>query len=288
MRIWLQAARPKTIPASIVPVILASALAYHDGHFSLYYTVICLLFSIFVQVGTNFANDYFDYIKGADTVERLGPLRAVSSGLINANDMRNATAIVLSFAFFIGTLLVFRGGYWLLIIGALSIISAVAYTGGPFPLAYNALGDIFVFIFFGIIAVVFTYYVQAIEFSFDSLIVGSACGFVATNILVVNNCRDSIQDAQAGKITSTVRFGRTFSFRQHFISYMVALIAPVILFFTGYKAYVLFPLLLLPQALSLNIQLRKSVGRQHNAILGKSALFMILYGLLLSAGIILS
>src|SRR6478736_7868516 len=160
-RHWLEAARPKTLPSAIIPVAVGTALAVAHRTENYASAAICLGFSLLVQIGTNFANDYFDFIQGADTAERVGPRRAVAAGLIAPRTMLVATGLVLGVAFLVGLLLVRTGGWGLLPVGIVSIVCAIAYTGGPFPLGYNGLGDVFVFIFFGLVAVCATFYVQA-------------------------------------------------------------------------------------------------------------------------------
>ncbi|MGE9295442.1 MAG: 1,4-dihydroxy-2-naphthoate octaprenyltransferase, partial [Puniceicoccales bacterium] len=169
------------MPAAIAPVAVGSALAVHDGVFNAAPAAICLAFALLIQIGTNYANDYFDFIKGADTAERIGPTRAVAAGLVTPAAMRMATILVLALAFIIGLFLVNWGGWPLVIIGVVSIVCAVAYTGGPFPLGYNGLGDLFVFIFFGLVAVGFTYFVQAGAFSGVAWLLGAGVGALSTN-----------------------------------------------------------------------------------------------------------
>ncbi len=205
--VWMEAARPRTLPAAVAPVIAASALAWQDGVFVAPAAVACLLFALLVQIGTNFANDYFDFIKGADTAERVGPRRAVAAGLVAPATMRRATIWVFALAFLVGLTLLPYGGWRLLVIGLLSIACGVLYTGGPFPLAYHGLGDVFVFVFFGLVAVGATYFVQAGTVSVDAWLIGSAMGALSTAILVVNNYRDIATDRKAGKRTLAVRLG---------------------------------------------------------------------------------
>ena len=205
--VWMEAARPRTLPAAVAPVIAASALAWQDGVFVAPAAVACLLFALLVQIGTNFANDYFDFVKGADTAERVGPRRAVAAGLVAPATMRRATIWVFALAFLVGLTLLPYGGWRLLVIGLLSIACGVLYTGGPFPLAYHGLGDVFVFVFFGLVAVGATYFVQAGTVSVDAWLIGSAMGALSTAILVVNNYRDIATDRKAGKRTLAVRLG---------------------------------------------------------------------------------
>ncbi|MDE3084339.1 MAG: 1,4-dihydroxy-2-naphthoate polyprenyltransferase [Verrucomicrobiota bacterium] len=229
LKIWIAAARPRTLPAAIAPVFVGSALAWREGEFKAPAAAACLGFALLVQIGTNFANDYFDFIKGADTTERVGPRRAVASGLISPETMRMAMRLVFAAAFFVGLTLLRYGGWPLLVVGVLSIACGLAYTGGPWPLAYRGLGDVFVFIFFGLVAVGATFFVQAGYVSTDAIIAGAAIGALATNILLVNNYRDAETDAKAGKRTLVVRFGKSFARAQFAAAHGLALAAMLIL-----------------------------------------------------------
>ena len=208
--IWLTAVRPKTLPAVIVPVLVGSAFAFHDAKFSFLALTLALLFGLAVQVTTNFANDLFDYIKGADTDKRRGPIRVTQAGLVTVSEMKQALAIVICFAALIGLGLILQGGIPILFIVAVSILLAVLYTGGPYPLAYLGLGDIFVFIFFGPVALGATYYLHTGALTPELLAAGSALGMISTAILAVNNIRDHDADRNAFKKTLVVRFGLTF------------------------------------------------------------------------------
>jgi len=223
LKIWISAARPRTLPAAIAPVLAGSALAWREGMFKEPAALACLGFALLVQIGTNFANDYYDFVKGADTAERVGPRRAVASGLVAPAVMRVAMWIVFALAFAVGLALLRHGGWPLLVVGVVSIASGVAYTGGPFPLGYHGLGDVFVFIFFGLVAVGVTFFVQAGHVSAEALLAGAAIGALATNILLVNNYRDVDTDAKAGKRTLVVRFGKSFARAQFAAAHGVAL-----------------------------------------------------------------
>ena len=160
-RVWVEAARLRTLPAAIIPVLVGTALAASQGAANYTAAALCLSFALLVQIGTNYANDYYDFIHGADTAQRVGPRRAVAAGLVSPAAMRRAMALIMIVAFLVGLGLIRFGGWWLLPIGVGSILCGIAYTGGPYPLGYNGLGDIFVFLFFGLVAVTTTYYVQA-------------------------------------------------------------------------------------------------------------------------------
>ena len=286
-RIWMEAARPRTLPAAVIPVMVATALAAAHHLEDLSKAAVCLAFGLLVQIGTNFANDYFDFVQGADTAERVGPRRAVAAGLVTPAAMLTATGLVLGAAFAVGLLLVREGGWVLLPIGMVSILCALAYTGGPFPLGYIGLGDLFVFLFFGLVAVDTTFYVQAGHIASDATSCAAAVGLLAANILVANNYRDAGTDAQAGKKTLVVRFGRKFAVWQYGLSAGFALLCPPALMLEGYRWPVLLPLLLAPWALILSRRLARSrEPAEQITLLGDTAKFLVAFGVLLSAGVI--
>ena len=208
MRAWLLAARPKTLWAAVAPVFLGTALALEAGAFHAPSALCALVAAVFIQVGTNFSNDYHDFMKGADTERRKGPLRVTQAGLVRPEAVRRAAVVAFGCAFLAGTYLIVRGGWPILAIGLLSILFGVLYTAGRYSLAYLGLADLFVFVFFGPVAVVGTYYVQSLEFSMLAAVVGMGPGFLATAILLVNNIRDVEEDRDAGKKTLVVRLGR--------------------------------------------------------------------------------
>ena len=286
-RIWLEATRPKTLPAAVAPVLLASALAWADAGFRLLPALICLLFALLIQIGTNFANDYLDGVRGTDTQARLGPQRAVASGLVAPAVMRAAAFGVLLLAFCLGLSLIYFGGWWLLLVGVASVICAWIYTGGPYPLAYNGLGDVFVVLFFGVIAVGCTYYVQVGVLLNETLWLGLACGLVVNNILVVNNYRDVDEDRLADKKTIVVLFGRTWALLQYGFSLLFA--AGVLAWFAwaGYGYFVLLgwlPLLLgLPQLFRLK---SASSAADYLASLKAAALIVVGFSLFTSLGLV--
>ncbi len=285
---WIGAARPKTLAAAVMPVVLGCALAWQAWAFELAPALMCLAFAILVQIGANFANDYFDFLKGADTPDRLGPSRAVASGRISPSAMKRATAGVFAAAVLCGSGLIYFGGWWMLLIGALCIGSAIAYTGGPYPLGYHGLGEVFVFVFFGLVAVMFTFYVQAGYFSLEAFLTSVVAGALTTNILVVNNCRDAETDAQAGKMTLAARYGRGFACCEYQVLSLVALAATVLLWRKGAGIGVLLPVTVWPLSLILRRRLVKAVeGPEYNALLGATAFFLVLYGGLLAIGIVL-
>lgn len=231
--IWIEATRPRTLPAAVAPVIVGTALAWREGEAKWGAAAVCLGFALLIQVGTNFANDYYDHQKGADTAERVGPRRAVASGLIKPATMRLAMIAIFVAAFALGLTLLAYGGWPLLVVGVASIACGVAYTGGPYPLAYHGLGDVFVFLFFGLVATGATAFVQMGEVTVASLVAGAGVGALATNILVANNYRDVETDAKAGKRTLLVRWGRGYGRAQFAFAHGVAVTAPLALVLLG-------------------------------------------------------
>lgn len=286
-RIWLEAARPKTLPAAVVPVLVATALAHSVGSAHWPAAVVCLVFGLLVQIGTNFANDYFDFVQGADTPARTGPRRAVAAGLVAPATMWRATWVVLTLAFVVGLLLVAVRGWILLPVGIASILCAIAYTGGPYPLGYHGWGDVFVFVFFGLVAVGATFHVQAGYLAPDALTCGAAVGLLAANILVANNYRDAATDARAGKRTLVVRFGRRFAVWQFALSHVVAVCALAALRLYGHGWPVLLPLALAPWAAILTMRLaRSATPAEQVEVLAGSARYLAAFGCLLAAGLV--
>lgn len=206
-RAWLLAARPRTLTAAVAPVAAGTGLAVHHGAVAPGPAVAALVGAALIQVGTNFANDYYDFVRGGDTDDRVGPVRATQSGMLKPEEVKRGMMGVLAAATVVGAYLVWVGGWPILAIGVASLACAVLYTGGPFPLAYHGLGDLFVFLFFGLIAVGGTYYVQALAWPPDALLAGAGLGVLNTAILVVNNLRDLPTDARSGKRTLAVRIG---------------------------------------------------------------------------------
>lgn len=207
-RAWLMASRPATLPAAVTPVLVGTAVAVHAGHFRALPFLAALISAMLIQIGTNFANDLFDFHKGADTHARLGPTRVTQSGLISPAGVTRAMILTFGASALVGLYLVVVGGLPILLVGLASIAAGILYTGGPWPLGYHGLGDIFVFVFFGLIAVTGTYYVQALSLSGVAVAASIPVGLLVTAILVVNNVRDMETDRLAGKNTLAVRLGR--------------------------------------------------------------------------------
>jgi 1,4-dihydroxy-2-naphthoate octaprenyltransferase len=288
LKIWLEATRPRTLPAAVAPVLVGSALAAHEGKFDGRAAGLCLVFAVLIQIGTNFANDYYDFVKGADTAQRVGPRRAVAAGLVAPARMKAVMLVTFLAAFVSGLSLIAWGGPWLLVVGLTSIACGVAYTGGPWPLGYNGLGDVFVFIFFGLVAVTSTYFVQTGEISREAWLAGAAIGLLAANILVVNNYRDVETDRVAGKRTLVVRFGRGFARGQFIASLALAFMLPPVLWARGFSAWVLLPVLLGPMAWAHGRRLRASeTAAERIALLGDTGKLLAVYAGLLGLGVIL-
>ncbi len=279
---WLEAARPKTLPASISPVIVGCALALRDDVFQWIPAILCLLVALFAQIASNFANDYFDFKKGADGVDRLGPERAVAQGWITPKAMLRGTFLTLGLACFCGCGLLFFAGWELILVGLAIGICVLAYSAGPFPLAYHGLGDVCVLLFYGIIPVCFTYYVQALTFSLLALILSVAIGLLSINILVVNNYRDYRQDEAANKRTTIVLFGRRFGRVIYLLNGVVALllVCPLLVqvdlwmqcLFALY--FVLF--------IATWQEMKRNEGRALNRTLGRTARNVFLFALLIT------
>lgn len=285
---WVLASRPKTLPAAFVPVIIGSSLAYAEGKFRFPAALIALICSLLIQIGTNFVNDLYDYLAGTDTEERVGPTRVLASGMVSVNEMKAAIALVFGVTFLLGMYLVYLGGWIILLVGVLSILAGIAYTAGPFPLAYNGLGDIFVFIFFGLVGTIGTYYVQALEINTLAVLISIPVGALITNILIVNNYRDIETDKANGKNTLAVLFGKEFSRVQYLVFLIVSYLIPVLIYFY-YKqdVFVFLPLLSLPLAIRLVRMIYTYKGEELNTTLELTAKLSGIYGILFAAGLIL-
>lgn len=288
-KIWWQATRPKTLPAAVVPVLLASALASADGLFNPLAMVLCLFFAVFMQIGTNLANDYLDGIRGTDTPSRIGPQRAVATGQITAAVMRRAAFSTLFLGFCLGLTLIPFGGWWLLLIGVASVAAAWCYTGGPYPLAYNGLGDVFVVLFFGLIATTASYYVQTGVVSSEALLLGLGCGLLINNLLVVNNYRDMEEDTRAGKRTLVVLYGRSFARLQCRISIIIAASVLFFLSMRGAGFWILGGLLPIVAGLFLPSKLKQAkTPADYSRCLILSSRVIIAYGIFVALGILIA
>jgi 1,4-dihydroxy-2-naphthoate polyprenyltransferase len=289
MDAWKLAARPRTLPAAIAPVVLGSAMAICDKQFAWLPAAAALMVALLLQIGVNLANDYFDYVKGIDTEDRLGPARVTQSGLIPAKQVKSAMLLTMGISLLPGVFLLFVGGWPVLLTGIACICAALAYSGGPFPLASHGLGDLFVFIFFGLVAVCGTYYVQALHLTRMVLLMGVIEGLLITAILVVNNLRDIQSDRRTGKRTLAVIIGERGCRIEYLLLLGVAYAIPVVLWLDGRSsAWVILPIVSLPPALSLMRRVWSgSGGVILNQALAATAKLALIYSLLLSIGLIL-
>ncbi len=286
-KIWRDAARPKTLPASLSPVLVGCAVAYRDGAFQWLPALLCLCVALFAQIASNFANDYFDFKKGADGADRLGPERAVAQGWIEPAAMLKATMITLAIACLCGCMLLFFAGWCIIPVGILIALCVLAYSAGPFPLAYNGLGDVCVLLFYGIVPVCFTYYVQAGTFTLLLFLLSLAVGFLSTNILIVNNYRDYRQDKASNKRTTIVLFGRRFGRIAYLLNGLLAvLIVLPLLIMTAIWMQVLFAAFFACFIAAWN-ELRMTEGRALNVTLGRTARVLLFFSLLVSLLLIL-
>lgn len=283
---WLIACRPATLAAAVVPVAVGTACAHALGGLRMGPALAALAGALLLQIGANLANDVFDYEKGADTHERLGPTRAVQSGLLPAGSVRNAMWFVFALALLVGAYLTAVAGPAIIAIGLLSIASAIAYTGGPWPLGYHGLGDLFVMVFFGFVAVCGTVFVQLGSIPPLAWWAAVPVGSLATAILVVNNIRDRNTDLSAGKRTLAVRFGRRAAFAEYVLLLLAAYAVPVLLFATGKAGIpVLLPLASLPFGVSLTRRLAAEEGTALNRVLVGTARLTFVAGLAFALGL---
>jgi 1,4-dihydroxy-2-naphthoate octaprenyltransferase len=290
LRLWALAARPRTLPAAIAPVLVGTALAIVDDRFKALAFAAALIGSIFIQIGTNLSNDYSDARRGADTEDRLGPVRVTAGGLMPPRRVLVGTYVAFGIAVLAGIYLTAITGPELLLVGIASIAAGVLYTGGPRPYGYEGLGELFVFLFFGVVAVVGSYYVQAQELPWEAFALSVPVGLLASAILVVNNIRDADTDRRAGKRTLAVRLGRERA-RKLFaamvaVSYLTVVAIPLA---GGLSWWVVLPLLTFPLVPSLwRTVARRTDGPSLNGALADTGRLLGLFSLLLAAGILLS
>lgn len=287
LQVWLMAARPKTLPASIAPVLLGAAIAWYDGVFQLGPALAALAGGMLLQIGANLANDVFDFRKGADTKERLGPVRVTQAGLLTPQQVQTGMWVVFGLAALCGLYLAWVAGWPILALGAAAIVAAIAYTAGPFPLAYNGLGEVFVILFFGLAALGGTYYAQAGTVSALAWWAAIAIGLLVTNIIVVNNLRDIETDRKAGKMTLAVRLGPQGARYQYLLLMLGAYAIPVIVWQLGLApATVLLTWGTSLRAMYLTRVLWGATGRELNSVLAGTGLLALLYSLSFSIGLI--
>jgi 1,4-dihydroxy-2-naphthoate octaprenyltransferase len=288
IRIWVMAARLRTLPAAVAPVLVGTALAGTEDRFRVGAFIAALLGAIFIQVGTNLSNDYSDARRGADTEDRLGPVRVTAGGLVPPRQVLMATYITFGLAVLCGAYLVYVAGPLLLAIGAASILAGVLYTGGPRPYGYEGLGEVFVFLFFGIVAVAGSYFVQQERLEWEAFALAVPVGLLAASILVVNNVRDIDTDRRAGKRTLAVRLGRPRTRTLYSVMLLVADVALIPVAFP-LSAWVLLPVLTLPLAARLARTVRGHVdGPTLNAALARTGMLQLAFCVLLSVGILAS
>jgi 1,4-dihydroxy-2-naphthoate octaprenyltransferase len=294
-RAWWLAIRPRTLPAAVGPVLVGTGLAIGDGAFKLLPALAALAGALLLQITSNLANDYYDFVKGYDQADRKGPLRVALSGLISLRELRLGLLLVLAASAGIGLYLIYVGGLPILVVGIAAMISSVIYSGGPFPLSANGLGDLFVFIFFGVVAVVGTYYVQALTVTPFALIAALPPGFLITAILVVNNLRDIDTDRRVGKKTLAVRLGPDGTRWEYTLllagAYAVPAILVVVAFVQGDLAVGPFLILLLPWLTIVRaVRIRKLIytaadGPTMNLALAMTAKLSLTYSVLFAIGL---
>lgn len=286
-RAWLLAARPKTLTAAIAPVVAGTGLAAFHETVAWLPALAALVGAVLIQIGTNLANDYYDFIRGGDTEERVGPIRVTQAGILPPHTVRRGMVVVLAAAVAVGVYLVTVGGWPIVWIGLASVACAVLYTGGPFPLAYHGLGDVFVFVFFGLVAVGGTYWVQALAWPVDAVLAGAGLGALNTAILVVNNLRDIETDAKANKRTLAVRLGVRGTRMEYVAMLSVGAAAPVVgAVWLGWPVWTLSA----SAALVLAIGPARTVLGFHDPrellpALGGTARVVVVYGVLLGLGL---
>lgn len=288
-RIWFLASRPATLPAAVVPVLVGTAVGASESSFRPAVFVITLLASLLIQIGTNFANDLSDFHKGADTSERLGPTRVTQSGLISVAEVKRGIAVAFGLALLAGVYLGYVGGWPIVVVGLLSILCGMAYTGGPWPLGYHGLGDLFVFIFFGVIGVAGSAYLQTGQVTTLALLASIPVGLLVTNILVINNLRDVETDREAGKHTLAVILGAERVRQQYAVFSMGAyIVTPFLWYFGGSSKFVLLAWLTLPLSARLVMVVNAGLsGRPLNKVLKLTGQLHLLFGALLALGLLL-
>ena len=289
-RIWLMAARVRTLPAAIAPVLVGTSLAGFAGVFHPLRFLAALVGAIFIQVGTNLSNDYSDARRGADTEDRLGPVRVTAGGLVPPQRVLVATYVSFGVAVLAGVYLIAVAGWELLLVGAASILAGVLYTGGPRPYGYEGLGEVFVFLFFGVVAVAGSYFVQVKHLNWEAFALAVPVGLLAAAILVVNNVRDIDTDRRAGKRTLAVRLGRERT-RLLFAAmvYGAYVLAPITWLFGPLSGWLLLPWLTIPFAAGVVRTVRNHAdGPSLNAALARTGMLQLAFCVLLSAGLLLS
>ena len=289
IKAWILAARPKTLAAAATPVLLGCSLAYTDGHFQWIPALLCFLFAFSMQIDANFINDYYDYLKGSDREDRLGPERACAQGWTTLSAMKKGMLFTTLLSCLWGLLLLKYCGIEMIPVGLLCVLFAFLYTAGPYPLAYHGWGDVLVIVFFGFVPVGCTYYTMAHGWTWNVTIACAACGLVSDLLLMLNNYRDREQDKISGKRTLIVRFGEPAGRWAYLLLGIVAVALCSYYASNGYLGATLLPLLfLIPHFFTWREMVRIFKGKELNIVLGKTARNIVLFGLLLSLGLILS
>ncbi len=288
LQIWWLAIRPRTLPAAASGVTMGCALAWYDGTFQILPALAALMVALLLQIASNVANDVFDFERGADTPERLGPVRVTQAGLLTPPQVKFGLGIIIGLAILFGLYLAALRGWTVILIGAAAILSAVAYTGGPYPLGYHGLGDVFVFIFFGVAAVAGTYFVQAGSVSAAAWWMSVPIGLIVTAILVVNNLRDIESDRKAGKHTLAVRFGERGTKIEYVLCMGFAyLIVPALVLMKVIPVGGMLAWLSLPVAIrTLRVVLTQK-GRPLNAALAGTGQTAFLFSVFFGVGLLL-
>jgi len=285
---WLLAIRPKTLPASVSPVIVGSALAFSHKEFHILPALAALMGALLLQIGVNLSNDYFDFFKKVDTPERIGPVRVTQSGLVSPGRVKAGIIATFLLVVLIGAYLVSVGGWPILAAGVASIIAALCYSGGPYPLGSHGLGDLLVFLFFGIVAVCGTYYVQALSLSKIVLWTSAPVGLLITAILVVNNLRDIETDQRAGKRTLAVMLGKRWTRVEYTLLLAVSYMIPIRLVWKGQaSAWILLSFVTLPMAYSMVRRIWSEEGPALNGALAGTAALTLIFSVLLCAGMVI-
>ncbi len=285
--IWLLAIRPKTLPAAVGPVAVGSAVAFRDGFFTLLPACCCLLGALLLQIGVNLANDYFDSKNNIDSKERLGPVRVTQSGLLPPSEVKMGMIFCLFLAALVFLYLAVLGGLPIIIIGAASVLAALAYSGGPYPLASNGLGELFVFIFFGLVAVGGTYLILAGQLTWVVMLAAVPPGLLITAIMVINNLRDIETDRKAGKNTLAVILGRSRTIAGYKLLLLLSYMVPVLMLLGHLSGVlILLPLVTLPMAWRFGKRIAIEQGSSLNELLASTARLSLVFSLLFSAGLV--
>lgn len=284
-QIWLLAIRPKTLPAAVGPVLVGGALAFNYGKFAVLPWLVAIIGALLLQIESNLVNDYIDYITGQDTVDRLGPTRVTQSGLLSLREVKIGIAVNILLAILIGLYLIYVGGIVILYIGAAAIIFAILYSAGPYPLASLGLGDLFVYIFFGLTAVGGTFYLLTGTISALVIIASVPPGFIITAILVVNNYRDRDEDSRVNKRTLTVMLGEKFSRVEYSVLIIGAYLVPIYMYLHAFSVFIFLPYLSLPLAINVIKELQPTTDKMLlNKTLAKTAMLSLIFSTLFALG----